>query len=149
VFDYTECFRQETWGSVREQKRLRLLKEIRTLFEKNEFEIDGKRRYRTTWAAIHGALRATVDADKFGFKNHNYLKRVLAGLPHEKLSAEGLTAAEEQKREDSRRLKIDDGRLTIENQKSTIENKQSEITAGEFKARHGIESLVDQIGSKR
>src|SRR4030042_968276 len=91
VFDYTECFRQETWGPVREQKRLRLLKEIRTLFEKNEFEIDGKR-YRTTWAAIHGALRATVDADKFGFKNHNYLKRVLAGLPHEKLSAEGLTA---------------------------------------------------------
>ena len=26
VFEYTECFRQDTWGSVREHKRLRLLK---------------------------------------------------------------------------------------------------------------------------
>jgi hypothetical protein len=156
VFDYTECFRQETWGSVREQKRLRLLKEVWQLFQKCEFEIDGKR-YRTDWPRIIAAIRAVTDADKFGFKNHNYLKRVLLGEKAERLSAEGLTAAEEQKREDSRRLKIDDGRLTIENQQSEITAGEQEIrrghgaegrelTAQEYKAKKGIESLADQIG---
>ena len=137
VFDYSECFRQETWGSVREQKRLRLLKEIWRLFEKCEFDIDGKR-YRTDWTRIIAAIRTVVDADKFGFKNHNYLKRVLLGEKAERLSAEGMTAREESDREAVRR----------EHGAERIEPNGEHITAQEYKDRKGIRSLTDQIGSK-
>jgi len=135
VFDYTEGFRREYWGSVREQKRLRLLKEIRTLFDRCEFEIEGKR-YRTDGPRIISAIGAVVDADKIGFKNHNYLKRVLLGEKAERVSAEGLTAAEEEHRETKRR-------------EHGAESEEPGMTAKEFKDSHAIESLVDGIGNKK
>jgi hypothetical protein len=140
VFEYTECFRQEQWGSVREQKRLRLLKEIWKLFEKNEFEIQSKR-YRTDWTKIIAAIRTVVDTDKFGVKNHNYLKRVLLGLDAERVSAEGMTAREETERESSR---ASGG----ERPKVKGERDGEEISGAQYMKDHDIGSLVEEIGSK-
>ncbi len=135
VFDYTECFRQDQWGSVSEQKRLRLLKEIWKLFETCEFEIDGKK-YRTDRPRIIAAIRIVVDLEKYKFKNHNYLKRVLLGEKAERVSAEGLTAHEETEREIKRR------------DHDNHQFMDEDISAQEFKERHEIKSLVDQIVNK-
>ena len=144
VFDYSECFRAAQWGSVREQKRLRLLKEIWGLFEKSEFEIDHKK-YRTDRVCIIAAIRAVVDAEKFGFRNHNYLKRVLI-TNAERVSAEGLTAKEEAAREKERR------RPTVAEAMAGSPSKTNakagrQMTGSEYKKSHGIESLVDGIGT--
>ena len=141
VFEYTECFRTSQWGSVREQKRLRLLKEIWRLFERNDFEIDGKR-YRTDWGKILGAIRVTVDADKFGFKNHNYLKRVLLGEGGDRLSAEGMTAEEEEKREIRRRQGDRAG-----NGPGAV-NEDKIITAAEAAKNKGLTKLSDIFKKK-
>jgi len=139
VFDYTECFRADQWASVREQKRLRLLQEVWKLFEKNEFEYDGKRFRTTGWAEIIKGLRTVVDAEKYGFKNHNYLKKILLSQA-KRLSDEGLTAAEEREREKKRRTSNTEHRTSKEERKG--------LTAEEFKRLEGIESLVDKIGSQ-
>lgn len=139
VFDYTECFRDSRWGSVGEKKRLRLLKDIDRLFEKVEFEYDGKR-YRTDWVKILAALRVVVDVEKYGFKNHNYLKKVLMGEKAETVSAEGLTAKEEKERE----KKVHGSRFTVNSEKTEPER----ISFAEFKRRNGIKSLTDAIGKK-
>jgi len=154
VNEYCDCFRASQWGSVGEKKKVRLLTEIKRLFEKAEFEIEGKR-YRSDRAAILGALRAVCDAEKFGFKNHNYLKRVLlsgsgkteSGRTHrsaptgkrpERISAEGLTALEENDRE-KRRAQAP-GRE---------DNDEGEIVrVDEFMRRKGIKSLIDAVGQK-
>jgi hypothetical protein len=154
VNEYCDCFRSGQWGSVGEKKKVRLLQELKTLFEKAEFECDGKR-YRTDRAAVLGALRAVCDAEKFGFKNHNYLKRVLlsgsgkteSGRTHrsaptgkrpERVSAEGLTALEENDRE-KRRAQAP-GRE---------DNEEGEIVrVDEFMRRKGIKSLIDAVGQK-
>jgi len=148
VNEYCDCFRSGQWGSVGEKKKVRLLQELKTLFEKAEFECDGKR-YRTDRAAVLGALRAVCDAEKFGFKNHNYLKRVLlgsradtrpapTGKRPERVSAEGLTALEEKDRE-KRRAQAP-GRE---------DNEEGEIVrVDEFMRRKGIKSLIDAVGQK-
>lgn len=130
VSEYLDCFRQEQWGSVGLKKSVRLLKEVWGLFEKNEFSYQGKR-YRTDWARINAAMRSVVNADKFGFKNHNYLKRVLMGEGAERVSAEGLTAHEEREREEKRRI----------SHRPTQTDADEEITAIEHLKRHGLKSL--------
>jgi len=105
------------------------------LFEGNEFELNGKR-YRTDWARIIRAMTAVVTANKFGFKNHNYLKRVMVEEA-ERVSAEGLTAKEERERSEvgGQRLEAED-------------RKDEGMTAEEFKRRRGIESLSDMVGKE-
>jgi len=137
VYDYTDCFRSSQWGSVGEAKRMRILRDIDGLFAKTEFEYDG-RKYRTDWVKVIAAIRAVVDAEKFGFKNHNYLKKVLLGEKAEKLSVEGLTAKEESKKEEKRRSGIvKDG-----------QGLEDEMTATEYMRQAGIVSLASQIGKK-
>lgn len=138
IFSYTECFRPSQFGSVGESKRLRLLKDIDKLFTSTAFEYDCKR-YRTDWAKIIGALRIVVDCEKYGFKNHNYLKKVLLGEKAETVSAEGLTAKQEAKREKDRKSPSP----------PAGEGRGGEnITLAEFKKRQDIDKLTDLIGRK-
>jgi len=65
------------------------------------FEYNGKR-YRTNRQKIEAAVKAVCDAEKFDFKNHNYLKKILLA-DAEMLSAEGLTAREEAQRDVKRK----------------------------------------------
>ncbi len=139
VCEYIDCFRQGQYGSVTLKKRVRLLKELWKLFEKNEFEYDGKR-YRTDWARTLAGMEIVVSMDNFGFKNHNYLKSVLL-KEAEKVSAEGLTAREESRRERERQ--------TTDGRGQTTEDGEETMTAEEHKRNLGIVGdLVDQIGSK-
>ena len=65
------------------------------------YSYSGKQ-YRVDKPSIKAGLQVVCNLDKFGFKNHNYLKKILTEHS-ERISAEGMTAAEEQKIEDERR----------------------------------------------
>ncbi len=98
--EYIDCFRRARGGRMSLKKRIRLLREVVTLWEGGEFVFDG-RRYRVTQAEIKKALGAVCNRDIVGLENHNYLKKVM--MPGgERLSAEGLTAHEEKEREQKR-----------------------------------------------
>ena len=71
------------------------------LWETGRFEFEGKA-YQARQPLILSALAAVCGLEKSGFKDHNYLKRVMVNQGAEKLSAEGLTAREEQDREQKR-----------------------------------------------
>ncbi len=100
AYEYVEAFRANRFLSMLLKKRIRLLLEIEGLWTARVFEYHGKR-YRTDQAAIREALRTVCDADKVGFKNHNYLKKVLMDSS-QRVSAEGLTAGEEKERSEVR-----------------------------------------------
>jgi len=93
IYEYTDCFRKSETGGMQRSKRVRLLKEVSRLFDTCEFNYEGKR-YRTTWPEVIGAITQTCNAEKFGLKNHNYLKVILLKTA-KRVSAEGMTAAEE------------------------------------------------------
>lgn len=136
--EYIDCFRQTEFGCVRLQKKVRMLKELWKLFETNEFGYQGKR-YRVDWALILAAINVVISGDKWGFKNHNYIKRIMM-KDAKKLSAEGLTA-EEEEREEIRR------RTANSKQKAEGSKQEKSMTAQEFKSLHKITGgLVDQIG---
>lgn len=146
VHEYIDTFRQEQFGSVMLKKKVRLLKEIWRLFDTNSFEYQGKR-YRTDWARILAGMTVVVNVDKFGFRNHNYLKKVMvAGA--ERLSVEGLTAREEEKREGKRRSG-EAGKRGPSYAKASEGREESETMTGpEYKKKKGIESLADSIGKR-
>lgn len=132
--EYIDCFRQTEFGCVRLQKKVRMLKELWKLFETNEFGYQGKR-YRVDWALILAAINVVISGDKWGFKNHNYIKRIMM-KDAKKLSAEGLTAEEEEREEIRKRS---------ENRGQKSDEKL--MTGQEFKSLHDITGdLVDKIG---
>lgn len=145
--EYCDCFRPTQWGAVGEKKKIRLLSEMRHLFETCEFEYDGKK-YKVDKSRAIAAIRAVVDAEKYGFKNHNYLKKVMldgeffqadgrtCGKP-KRLSAEGMTAAEEEKREKERRA--EGGNLKPEEKTKTL---------AEFRKARDARDLADLIQIK-
>lgn len=144
--EYCDCFRPGQWGFVGEKKKARLLSELKTLFEKLEFEYDSKK-YRVDKSRVVAAIRAVVDAEKYGFKNHNYLKKVMLGgelmqydgkncLKPQRVSAEGLTAKEEDKRE---RQRAEGGGQGSEEKAKTF---------AEFKKERGIEGLAGLVGKE-
>lgn len=140
--EYVDCFRQTEFGCVRLNKKVRLLKELWKLFETNEFGYQGKR-YRVDWALILAAINVTISADKWGFKNHNYLKRIMM-KDAKKLSAEGLTAEEEEQREALRRSEL---KAHSSKGNPATNTGGQDMTAQEFKSLHKITGdLVDQIG---
>ncbi len=151
--EYIDCFRQTEFGCVRLNKKVRMLNELWKLFETNEFGYQGKR-YRVDWALILAAINVTISADKWGFKNHNYLKRIMM-KDAKKLSAEGLTAEEEERREVIRREtanskeKAEGSPATIRQEDRRTSTGGQVMTAQEFKSMHGIVGdLVDKIGKK-
>lgn len=129
VEEYVDTFRTSQWGSISLKKRVRLLQELARLWQSAEFEYNGKR-YRTDHVQIRAALNTVCNSDKWGFKNHNYLKKILLDGA-KRVSASGHTAAEEREREAKPR---------------TEETGEKDMTAAEYKARKGIESLADQVG---
>ena len=94
VNEYVDCFRQDQYSSVSMKKRIRILKELLKLFESKAFTYQ-RRSYRVTVLTIMDAMNLVLNMDKFGFKNHNYLKSVMTDRGAERVSSEGLTAEEE------------------------------------------------------
>lgn len=131
AWEYAECFRAKRDGTITAPKRLRIFTDLARLLDACEFVYDG-RRYRTDRSKIKAALQTVCDLDKYGFKNHNYLKKVMMD-DAEKVSAEGMTAKEEREREKRK-------------------EKRAECVwpeeIGEIKARLGIEKMSDLIGKK-
>jgi len=101
IYEYSDCFRKTEYGGMARSKRLRLLKEVARLFDTCEFMYEGKR-WRTAWPEVLAAITQICNAEKFGLKNHNYLKVILVKTA-KRVSTEGMTAEEEQKREAGRR----------------------------------------------
>jgi len=101
VYEYSDCFRQSEWGDVSDRKRLRIFRDLLSLFEVKRFKFEGKT-YRTTWQEVLAAMTETCNAGKWGFRNHNYLK-VLLKKSAQRESAEGMTAEEEHTRETGKR----------------------------------------------
>jgi len=99
--EYLDSFRQKQGSRITLKKRARHLRGLVRLWETGEFEVQGKR-YRTDKRQIVEALATVCNLEKYGFQNHKYLKKILLNGA-ERISAEGLTAREEQKREDERR----------------------------------------------
>ena len=100
VFEYSECFRQSEFGTVSLLKRVRILREVAALFETLTFAFQSKQ-YRTTRPDVLTAMTEICNRNKWGFPNQNYLKVMLI-KSSERLSAEGLTAREETRRETER-----------------------------------------------
>ena len=142
VTEYVACFRTSVWGTVNLTKQVRILKELWSLFERSEFEYQGKK-YRTDTRAIALGITTVVNLEKWGFQNHNYLKKVL--LPEAaRLSAEGLTAQEEQAREEQRRK----GRERGVSREACPVKREEKPWDGlkKHKEKLGIESLAAGIG---
>ncbi|SPD73797.1 hypothetical protein PITCH_A1970016 [uncultured Desulfobacterium sp.] len=95
--EYVDAFRVKPGARMALKKRLRHLEELVKLWDTGIFEYDG-RRYRLGKDAIKAGMQKVCDAEKYGFKDHNYLKVVLRDAA-ERVSAEGLTAREEAARE--------------------------------------------------
>ena len=110
VWEYTGAFAAGLLGPVSPAKRLRIVGELRRLWSSGVFRVQGKR-YRTTRDKIIDGMRTVCDLEKHGFRNHNYLKRVLV-QDAERISAEGMTAAEEKRREEDKRVKRSEGENT-------------------------------------
>ncbi len=128
--EYVDCFRQFTTSRVSLKKRVRILWRMVKLWEACEFEYYGKR-YRTDKRRIMEALETVCNREKCGFQNDNYLKRVMMQAS-ERVSAQGMTAKEEQDREEKRR------QTALERSKSAAGSEQDlqGITFQEFKKRH-------------
>ncbi len=131
--EYLDCFRHTPGGRINLKKRVRHLTALVWLWEKCEFEYDGKR-YRTSKQAIRQGMTVVCEAEKSGFTNHNYLKKCLLDTA-QRISAEGLTAAEESKIEDERRAKV----------AASAAEKQERMTAQEYMKAAGLRSLTETI----
>jgi hypothetical protein len=107
--EYVEAFCVKRDARMALKKRLRHLEELAKLWETGVFEYDS-RRYRVSKDAVRAAMQKVCDAEKYGFKDHNYLKVVLRDAA-ERISAEGLTAKEEAKRDEGRRENCEGGRM--------------------------------------
>ena len=100
VYEYSDCFRQSEFGAVSMSKRLRIFKEITRLLDAPIFTYHSKP-YRTSWHEVITAMTGICNAQKWGFHNHNYLLAILVKTA-DRLSVEGLSAKEEQEREERR-----------------------------------------------
>jgi len=109
VYEYSDCFRQSEYGNVDLSKRLRIFKSIVQFYDTLIFSYRGKR-YRTNWHEAIKAMTAICNMQLWGFENHNYLYKMLMKTS-ERISAEGLSAVEEQEREALRQAQ---GRATQE-----------------------------------
>jgi hypothetical protein len=149
VYEYSDCFRQSEFGNVPLKKRLRIMKEILFLFDRREFQVKGKK-YRTEWNTIISAMMEICNMQKWGFRNHNYLKAVLV-KGSDRLSAEGMTAQEEEERGKGRRLKAEgkaarDQGPGIRGQGSGARDQgPGDMTAEEYCAKHGVKSLGEVL----
>jgi hypothetical protein len=139
AWEYADAFRSKKDGAITLQKRLRVFEELASLLEKCVFEYDGKR-YRTNLSGIKAALKTVCDADKHGFRNHNYLKKVLLESS-ERLSAEGLTAKEENN--------WDRGKRKEERETGEEKELMGPEALKAFKEKMGVDKVSDLVGGKK
>lgn len=138
VWEYTGAFATKRLGPIAPAKRLRIVKEIVRLWESGIFELE-KKRYRITRDGIVKSLRIVCDLEKHGFKNNNYLKRVMTEHA-ERISAEGLTAREEKIRESEKVRKRESG------QEDEILSPEA---LAQFKEKMGVTKLSELMYPSR
>lgn len=139
--EYLDAFRVKPDGRLTLKRRIRHLGSLAALWEQGLFEVEGKR-YRCSQVMIRESMTRVCELEKFGFKNHNYLKRILLKAAG-RVSAEGLTAKEERDR-DIQKMHTASGQKKTE---ETAEDK--EMTAAEYLAGVGAGSLTEMIGGRR
>jgi len=137
VWEYTGTFATRYLGPIAPAKRLRIVRDLARLWESSIFQVQGKR-YKIDKAGIIAGMLTVCNSEKFGFKNHNYLKRVLM-TDAERVSAEGLTAGEERQMDEGRRTK---DRCPVSEERMTPEAQ------AQFKKKLGINKFSDLIGKK-
>jgi hypothetical protein len=156
VWEYTDAFAAQRLGPVAPAKRLRIVTEFARLWESGVFQVDGKR-YKISRDGIVAGLRTVCDLEKYGFKNHNYLKKILMQQA-EKISAEGLTAEEERALEDSRRhrcpeperAEVPPGPEALERYKKEMGvTKLSELIRKKVKQVSGVRCQGKQVSGVR
>lgn len=134
--EYIEAFRQEQYSGILLKRRVRILIGLLKLWQYCTFSFRGKL-YRATHEQIHNSITIVCDQEKFGFKDHNYLKAVLVDKS-ERISANGMTAREETAREEKRRSEAADRGA------AETEKEGTPMATAEFKEKIG--ALADQIG---
>lgn len=139
VWEYTGAFATQHLGPIAPAKRLRIVTDLTRLWETGVFQIQWKR-YKIDRAGILAGMLTVCNSEKFGFKNHNYLKRILMA-DAERVSAEGLTA------KDERELEVNKKITRLENEASEEEIMSPEAQT-EFKRKLGINKFSDLIGKK-
>jgi len=128
-------FATKRFGPISPAKRLRILTELLRLWETGIFQVQGKR-YKIDRAGIVAGMRTVCDLEKYGLPNHNYLKKVLLNRA-ERVSAEGLTAKEEQK-------KIEDQK-TRRSEHQNNNDAYSPDALAAFKKKMGVSKVKDLI----
>lgn len=133
VWEYSGAFAAKHLGPVAPAKRLRIVTELLRLWESGIFQVQGKR-YKIDRAGILKGMLTVCNSEKFGFRNHNYLKRILMA-DAERVSAEGMTAREERRREEGRGTRDE----AAEEETMTLEAQ------AEFKKKLGVSSFKELI----
>jgi len=139
VWEYTGAFATKRLGPIAPAKRLRIVTELTRLWETGVFQVQGKR-YKIDRAGIVAGMRTVCDLEKYGFKNHNYLKRILLQRA-ERISAEGFTASEEARREEGKKVR----RSEDESQYQTLSPEQQRA----LKKKLGVSRFSELIGRNR
>ncbi|MDY7035542.1 MAG: hypothetical protein SV375_05185 [Thermodesulfobacteriota bacterium] len=135
VFEYAELFNIKPLR-VRAKKLLRLIAETATLFRVKKFSYR-KKEYTISSGGIVEAITTVCNKQFDGpLENHNYLKRVMIGIAERELKEE--------------RDRVDREQRDRERRHTVRRNPGPDkgVTAAEHKARHGIESLVNKIGTQ-
>jgi len=138
VWEYTGAFATQRLGSIAPAKRLRIVTDLARLWETGVFQVENKR-YRITRADIVAGMRTVCDLEKYGFRNHNYLKRILLQRA-ERISAEGLTAGEEKRREEGKKV-----RRSEDHGKEEVLSPEG---LKQFREKMGVNKLSELIGKK-
>jgi len=85
VDQYLQCFRTAPNKPLKPEKYRLLLEEIASVIASESIKYD-RQEYYVKREALFEAIRYVGLSDKFGFKNHNYLKKVAIQM-HKKLNA--------------------------------------------------------------
>ena len=136
VWEYTGAFATKRLGAIAPAKRLRIVTELAKLWETGIFSLERKQ-YRITKDKIIESMRKVCDLEKHGFGNHNYLKRVMSG-DAERISAEGLSASEEARREEDKKVRREEDKKE--------EGRMSPEAQAAFKKQLGVSSFKELIG---
>lgn len=103
VVEYMDAFRVAVGAPMSLRKKIRFLKPLAEIWITCIFDSKGKR-YKVTREVLIDGMTKVCNVEKFGFENHNYLKVIIV-KGAERVSAEGLTAMEEKRREEKRGLR--------------------------------------------
>lgn len=143
IWEYTGAFATQRLGPIAPAKRLRIVTDLARLWETGVFQVEHKR-YRIAQPDIVAGMRTVCDLEKYGFRNHNYLKRILLQRA-ERISAEGLTAREETRREEDRKDRCQVSGVRCQEP----EEPMSPEAQRAFKKKLGVEKFSELIGKTR